>query len=137
MADSDREEAPILEGTRKDQENLLNEVQEIKDNLMVQLDDPDYEKLDSRELEDLDIELGALLKKGQRYKAKLAGEEAEAETKAADVKKWRAFQQLANFSKGLCRRLIAIREVYGKIQTADKVITQLIQRRLENPHKFL
>ena len=40
-----------------------------------------------------------------------------------------------NYSKGLCRRLIAIREVHGKIQTADKILTQLSQRCLENPHK--
>ena len=71
MADSDREDVPILEGTRKDQETLLTEVQEIKDKLMLQLDDPAYENLDSRELEDIEVELGAMLKQGHCYKAKL------------------------------------------------------------------
>ena len=130
MTDSDKEEMPILEGTRKDQENLLAEVQEIKANLMIQLDDPAYENLDSRELEDLETELGALLKMGHRHKAKLSMEEADADTKAEDSKKWKSFQQLVNYSKGVCRRLIAIREVHGKIQTADNIITQLSQSTL-------
>ena len=49
------DEAPMLEATRKEQENLLAEVQEIKETLAGQLDDPAYENLDCRELEDLEI----------------------------------------------------------------------------------
>ena len=129
------DEAPMLEATRKEQENLLAEVQEIKETLAGQLDDPAYENLDCRELEDLETELGALLKMGHRHKAKLSAEETEADSKVEDSKRWKAFQQLVNHSKVLCRRLIAIREVFGKVQTADKILTQLKDRRLENPHK--
>ena len=135
MADSDKEETPALEGIRKDQENLLAEVQEIRESLFLQLDDPDYENLDCRELEDLETDLGALLKRGHRYKAKMLLEEAEAESKAEDSKQWKAFQLLVSQAKGTCRHLIATREVHGKIQTADRIISQLAKRRLENPHK--
>ena len=45
------------------------------------------------------------------------------------------FQDLVTTAKGHCKRLKAIREVHGKIQTADKVLSQLAARRLEMPNK--
>ena len=50
MADSDKEEVPILDETRKEREELHDEVQEIRESLLRQLDDPAYENLDCDQL---------------------------------------------------------------------------------------
>ena len=126
---------PVLTATRRELENVIVDIQEIKDNLMEKQDDPAYENLDCRELEDLEGDLGALYEIGNRVKAKLQSEETDAEAKEEDNKRWKLLQQLVKNSKVLCRRLIAIREVYGKLQTADQILTQLKEKRLKNPHK--
>ena len=135
MSDPDREEVSLLEGTRREQEDLQAEVQEMKNALLLQLDDPAYENLECSQLEDTEEELEALLKLGRRHKSKLSLEEANPDTKAADDRAWKSLQQLVTVSKVFCRRLRAIREVHGKIQTADKILRQLKERRLEHPHR--
>ena len=135
MGDSDGEEAPILEGTRKEQEELQAEVQEMREALLLQLDDPAYENIDCGQLEDLEAEIDVHLNQGRRHKVRLSKEEATPDVKAADERSWKAFQQLVQTCKSSCKRLKAIRQVYGKIQTADRILTQLKDKRLENPNK--
>ena len=132
MAEDD---VPQLEATRLELNRVIDEVQEIRTDLMTQEDEPAYELLDCGELEDLDADLGALLNRGCAFKAKLLTEELDEGVKAEDSKHWKALQKMVKSNKGICRRLIATREVYGKIQMADRILTQLKARRLEFPHK--
>ena len=57
MADSDGEEVPVrevpaLEGARKEREELYEEVQEMREDLKLKLDDPSFGDLDYGSLED-------------------------------------------------------------------------------------
>ena len=124
-----------LDAIRREQQTVIDEVQEIKDTLLSKSDDPDYGSLDCRELEDLDAELGALLKMGSRHKGKLLAEELDEGVKVEDSKQWKTLQQSVSQSKVICRRLIATREFYGKLQTSDKILSQLKARRIDFPNK--
>ena len=126
---------PALAAIRRDLDTAITDAQEIKDNLMEKEDNPAYENLDCRELEDLEADLGVLYDAGNRFKARLQADEEDADLKEEDSRRWKVLQQLVKNSKTLCRRLTAIREVHGKLQTADQILTQLKEKRLENPSK--
>ena len=129
------DEAPNLEATRLQLNQIIDEVHEIRTELMTQEDETPYELLDAGELEDLEADLGALLNRGQAFRTKLLAEEVDEEAKTDDNKHWKALQKTVKTSKITCRRLMASREVAGKIQVADRILTQLKARRLEFPSK--
>ena len=129
------DEAPNLEATRLELNRVTDEVQEIRTDLMTQEDETPYELLDCGELEDLEADLGALLNRGQAFRTKLLAEEMDERIKTEDSKHWKALQKMVKSSKVICRRLIAAREVSGKIQNTDRILTQLKARRLEFPGK--
>ena len=124
-----------LEVARRELARIMDEVQEIRTDLMTQEDETPYELLDGGELEDLETDLGALLNRGQVFRNKTVTDEVDEGTKMDDSRSWKAFQKTVKMSKGICRRLLVAREVSGKIQVADKVLTQLKDRRLENPNR--
>ena len=124
---------PTLDVIRRSQEHLTTELQEHKDKLDLLQDDPDYSNLDGRELEDLEAELGDLHKMGYQQKTRLYQEEDDGDLKTEDTRRWKRIQAMISSCKVVCRRLQAIREVFGKIQTADKVLAQLKDKRLEYP----
>ena len=126
---------PNLETTRLDLARVIDEVQEIRTDLMTQEDETPYELLDCGELEDLEADLGALLNRGLAFRNRLLAEEVDEGIKTDDSKHWKALQKMVKTSKGVCRRLIVSREVSGKIQTADRILIQLKARRLEFPAK--
>ena len=99
------------------------------------LDEIDPASLEPRQLEDIEVTLDSHFKRGCHCNHKLVAEEEEAALAEADDREWELFQELITATKGLCRRLMAIREVHGKIQTADKILSQLKDKRLETPNK--
>ena len=79
--------------------------------------------------------LDSHFKRGRHCNDKLVTQEEDPTREEEDDKAWDLFQDLIVASKGLCKRLMAIREVHGKIQTADKILSQLKTKRLDNPNK--
>ena len=126
---------PNLEATRRELTRVMDEVQEIRTDLMTQEDETPHELLDCGELEDLEADLGALLNRGQAFRNRMMADEVDEGIKTDDSKHWKAFQKTVKASKGICRRLIVSREVSGKIQVADQILTQLKARRLEYPNR--
>ena len=134
MGDSDKEDIS-LDPIRRKQDILADEVQEIREELTTKLEDPDYDKLDCKWLEDTENRLDSYEKLGYRNKSKLTAQEPDAELKKEDIRQWKAFRELVNHSTEVCRKLIAMREVHGKVLTADRILTQLRDKKLENPHR--
>ena len=129
------DEGAQLIPTRRELEEIVNEIQDIRDNLSNQEDDADYGVLDAGELEGLEKDLESLLARGAALKSRLLVEETDEARRSDDSKQWKNLQRLVKTSKVLCRRLIATREVFGKIQTVDRILTQLNDRRIEHPLK--
>ena len=130
------EDAPsTVAAARKELEAVITDIQDIKDGLLEREGDPAYENLDCMELEDLESDLSTLNESGNRLKSKLLSEEDDADARDEDTKRSRLMQRMVKDAKLLCRRLTAIREVYGKLQTADQILTQLKEKRIECPRK--
>ena len=134
MSDSDKDDIS-LDPIRKRQDILADEVQEIREELAMKLEDPDYDKLDCKWLEDTENRLDSYEKLGYRNKSKLTAQEPDAGLKKEDIRQWKALRELVNHSTEVCRKLIAMREVHGKVLTADRVLAQLRDKKLENPHR--
>ena len=140
MADSDGEkvpirEVPVLEGARKEREELYEEVHEMREDLKLKLDDPSFGDLDYGSLEDQEAELDAHLTQGRRYKVQLSKEDITPDLRTEDDRRWKTFQRLVQDSKSIYKRLKAIRLAYGKIQTAVTILEQLKAKHLEEPRK--
>ena len=140
MADPDGEaepirEAPALEGARGAREHLHEEVSELRQELKLKLDDPDFGELDYSYLEDQEAELELYLTQGRKLKVQLARQEDTPDLKQEDDRRWKSFQKLIQDSKSLCKRLKAIRQVFGKIQTANTILDQLKAKHLEEPRR--
>ena len=87
------DEHVTMEVARRELGRIMDEVQEIKMELLTQEDETPYELLDGGELEDLEADLGALLTRGQTFRNKIATNEVDEGTKMDDSKNWKAFQK--------------------------------------------
>ena len=124
-----------LVAVRREQEMIRRDAQATKDRLLEMLDDPAYESLDSRRLKSIESKLENLLLHGSKTRSKLMAEEVDEDLLSEDNRNWDNLEQLVGCSGELCSRLIATRDVHARIQTADRILSQLKTRRVDCPEK--
>ena len=114
---------------------ILRDVQSMKEKLLEMLEDPAYESLDARRLQSIENKLEALLLHGSKTRSKLIAEEVNEDLMMDDSRSWNTLEQAVGYSGELCSRLMATRDVHAKIQTADRILSQLKTRRMDHPGK--
>ena len=129
------EEGLNLAAVRRERDLLIQDAEKTKDKLIEMLDDPAYENLDHRRLKAMEGKLDVLLLQGSKIRGKLLAEEVDEGLMTEDIKHWETLEQVVGYSCDLCSKLMDTREVHAKIQTADRILTQLKARRVENPAK--
>ena len=132
MGDSDGEEAPNLGALRRDREVLTNKIMKIRDKMYKELEETPAE-LDVILARDTEAAVETLLNEGHSINDRLISVEADPAKLDEDDKSWDCFLKLAAMARKLCKRVVAIKEVCGKIQTTDHILSNLAARRLEEP----
>ena len=129
------EDESHLVAVRREQEVIRRDAQATKDKLLEMLDDPAYESLDARRLKSMECKLDTLLLHGSKTRSKLIAEEVDGDLMNEESKSWDTLEQLVGYSGELCSRLMATRDVHARIQTADRILSQLKTRRMDCPDK--
>ena len=124
-----------LAAVRREQDLLLQDAEKTKDKLIEMLDDPAYENLDHRRLKAMESKLDIVLLQGNKIRGKLLAEEVDEGLMGEDTKHWETLEQVVGYSCELCSKLMSTRAVHAKIQTADRILTQLKARRMDSPAK--
>ena len=133
--DSHKDEPTSVETLRDYQLTITGEVQEIRDDLLERMEDPDYNKLEYKWLDDIENRLASYEKAGYSHKSQLRNQETDEDARKEDLKNWKILKELVTQTTAVCRRLLSIREIHAKIQSADRILTQLRAKRLEHPLK--
>ena len=127
------EDESHLVAVRREQEVIIRDAQSMKDRLLEMIEDPAYESLDARRLKSIENKLEALLLHGSKTRGKLIAEEVNEDLMSEDHRRWNILEQAVERSGELCSRLMATRDVHAQIQTADRILSQLKDKRLEYP----
>ena len=134
MADSDHGEVDLAT-LRKNRARHQATVLKIKNHLQSMLDEDDLASLDPYQLEDIYTSIDTSLRRCIRTNDSLVKEETDDSRQEEDETAWDLFQGVVSKSKSLCKRLMSLRGVHGMIQTLDKAIFNLANKKARDPTK--